>query len=656
VLPNGPEQSPSASKQLSVGDELQRLSDYPEFADRRDGLVELAAALTGGPDRPRWAEIDLFSAFNVDGASTTHEQDSIVAQRLARLLSVLIFVPVLLTWIGLATAGLAYRSLLAEDPAAATQSFLKLWYGGFEGHTALRLDRIAFFTIGILLLVILVSFLLNRQRERDSAGADLRGRAFGQQLRAAVTRASLALVDHRQSSPDQIRQRIAAATDQLGNVVQQSRHTAQLTTMSLEQMRTSLEQVKLIAETFETGVQLSARAANTIASASERVNQSVVNLDSGIRQTFSELAAENAAALTTSADRMADAVNGLSSGLEEPLSAVTDGSRTMADAAEMARNSMTAMDTGVRGVLTALEQNVVNQMANLEVANTSLKQGLSESLAGAGTELYSKIADSLAGLRAGVEAAGHELAGHVRSSGQELTEQVRSSNQEVVEQVKSSGEELGADLKSSGEELAAHLQSSNDDLLSQLAASSSSVSEASEAVLSQAAAAVSWSEKTYAEVCESFTQMTGRLTDVASQEGRANDLLTAHGEAVAQLASLVNSITALHEQGSVMSTQFGGMSNQFAVLSTQLGEGEKSAEDRADRRNTLQLEQAAMLKNIFVTTEHLAVMVQQFIKRPQPSKMSPGPQHTGPQHTRPQHTGPPPTAESPWLPAREGQL
>jgi hypothetical protein len=655
MLVNGPGQTPRASRQLDVCDELQRLSDHPEFADRRDGLNELAEALKGGPDRPRWAEVDLFKVFNVDAASTMQVQDSVVAQRLERLLSVLIFVPVLLTWIGLAAAGLAYRSLLAEDPTAAQQSFLKLWYSGFEGHTPLGLDRIAFLTIGILFLVILVSFLLNRQRDRDRARTDLRGRDLGRQLRTAVTRASLLLVDHRQSSPDQIRERIGAATDELGKVVQQSRDIAQLTTMSLEQMRTSLDQVNVIAGKFDGSVQLSARAANTIASASERVSQSVIDLDSRIQQTFSELAAENAGALNKAADQMTEAVKGLSSGLEEPLSAVTDGSRTMAEASERARESMTAMHTGVSEVLSTFEQNVVSQMASLEVANTALQQGIHASLGGAGAQLQTGIADSLAEVRAGVEAAGHELVSHVRSSSQELSEQVRLSSQELAGHVQSSNQELGARLTSSGKDLAVHLKSSGEELAGHLTTSSNSVGRATGAVLGQAAAAVSSAEKTYAAVSESFAQMTGRLTDIAAQDGRVNDLLAAHGDAVAQLAGLANAITALHEQGGVMSTQFTVMSSQFAELSTQFGAGNNFAEDRADRRDTFQLEQAGVLKHISTMTEHLARMLQQFIKQSQqPAAMSPAAHPAGPQTRDPQRTAALPLA-APMVRTREEQ-
>lgn len=257
--------------------ELTDLADRPPLAARRDELRALADDLRSGDDLDQWAEVDLLRAYarpdclapvtppprrhgvlrrlvaflrtrptrgqgwavtlralraQLRGGSPRHDA-------LEALLSVLVFVPLLVTWLGLREATHAYGRLAAEDPRQATRPFLQLWQTGFGGRLAPigRFDNVAGMAILLIGTLVLVAIWHARargreERERDLAQAEQE--VVLSELAAVLTRVQLALVPHRQASPQQFTGVLAKAARRLESVGDKARDSQQALTQAAD--------------------------------------------------------------------------------------------------------------------------------------------------------------------------------------------------------------------------------------------------------------------------------------------------------------------------------------------------------------------------------------------------------------------------------------
>lgn len=227
-------------KQLAA--ELRQIAAHPYADNRSRQLRELASAviesdqlLSGQPahqtslwDPPQdgttgkaeyWCEVDLFAAFAPeDTFLATKKPDATVKRpnrrfpgKRAAVGSVLVFVPILITWLGLKMATTAYGELLeADGPEVARRPFLELWQQGFDG----RLFWLFTFDNVALLTVLMISTLLvwtlwetisrHQSADRTEAETDIADEELARlriRLRAALTEATLVLSQVRLSSP-----------------------------------------------------------------------------------------------------------------------------------------------------------------------------------------------------------------------------------------------------------------------------------------------------------------------------------------------------------------------------------------------------------------------------------------------------------------------
>ncbi|MER5620226.1 hypothetical protein ABT061_04195 [Streptosporangium sp. NPDC002544] len=217
--------------------ELHELAADPRLATRQEELRDLALAITDSDEAERWCEVDLFAAFSPEDSiipsSEPAETKGWWSFRWASIIlsSLLIFVPLLITWFGLMMATDAYEDALLANPEAARRPFLEMWQQGFDGHLpdSLKFGNIAFYTLGAIAFLILWTIIENGIRNRveqreDTSEEDLA--LLRARLRRALTRTSLLLGQVRLSSPARFGTELTKTVNEI-NLAGAATHKAQ---------------------------------------------------------------------------------------------------------------------------------------------------------------------------------------------------------------------------------------------------------------------------------------------------------------------------------------------------------------------------------------------------------------------------------------------
>ncbi|GGL56793.1 hypothetical protein [Planomonospora parontospora] len=205
--------------------ELRDLADHPWLVTRRAQLRELSRAITDSDQAERWCEVDLFSAFSAEDTVLPEEVSRKPVAWFRRADSFvgpgLVFLPILVTWLGLKAATTAYgQALAAGGPEVARRPFLEMWQQGFDGRLAgfFKFDNIALCTL--LAIGAVIAWTITASRTRDSQEdrmehelTNLRAR-----LRGALTEASLVLGQVRLSSPARFTAELTKAAAELTSV------------------------------------------------------------------------------------------------------------------------------------------------------------------------------------------------------------------------------------------------------------------------------------------------------------------------------------------------------------------------------------------------------------------------------------------------------
>ncbi|MDA5278982.1 methyl-accepting chemotaxis protein [Streptomyces sp. Isolate_45] len=212
----------------SVAAQLDDLAAHPGLGSRRDELTSLADALRGlgDGDLEPWTELDLLQAFAREESVRAVLEEEPEHRAWAGLevgIGSLVFLPLLLTWLGLSRATSAYEALIGEDPAAAGRPFLQLWQSGFEGRLAAwsTFGHVAGSATAVIFLLVLLAAVHGVRRTRTERRADTARRTADDLLARLVpvlTRAQLLLNERRLSSPQRFAAELTAAATTLGKL------------------------------------------------------------------------------------------------------------------------------------------------------------------------------------------------------------------------------------------------------------------------------------------------------------------------------------------------------------------------------------------------------------------------------------------------------
>jgi len=203
-------------------DELARQIGTPlagGYAGELAGLAQIMRSLDSADAEP-WTQVDLFPLFGNAGAVTMGLRGHRSAGRaLSAVSRVLIAFLVLCVPLEITFASRAYGRMIrdpAQQSAAIGDGLPRLWEDGFGGQLPKLLDltHVAGYAL-IAGLVLVVLELVRARQAQACARAEMR---FTARLVSALTRAQLALSQHRLESPARFTAELSAAARRLGKM------------------------------------------------------------------------------------------------------------------------------------------------------------------------------------------------------------------------------------------------------------------------------------------------------------------------------------------------------------------------------------------------------------------------------------------------------
>ncbi|ETK36596.1 methyl-accepting chemotaxis protein [Microbispora sp. ATCC PTA-5024] len=311
--------------------ELRVLSKHPGLKPRAEQLRELAEAVVTPDQAERWCEVDLFAAFPPAESVRSVASVTSIGQKALKIVDVvqpvLVFLPIVTTWFGLKTATTAYgETLTAEGVEAARRPFLEMWQQGFDGRLSgwLRFDRVAFMTLGVIGVLIVVTLGERLLRRTIEQRAEEEADALRSRLLAALTRATLLLGQVRLASPARFQAELTKSASELNKV---GRTMSKVHTQVVEELEKALEATGQATDALTAGV--------------AQVRDSIDTLDKHMSAVTS--AAET---LLQSVERTAYAIDSVGEKTDEAVDRVGDRLGTVIlDSTTGVRNSLDELAT-----------------------------------------------------------------------------------------------------------------------------------------------------------------------------------------------------------------------------------------------------------------------------------------------------------------------
>lgn len=183
---------------------LRELGRRPSLQARTRSLNALADAL-GKPEAQAWARVDLGLVFSDDVVRdpAVSEQEALAAG-LEKWRNISVLAPLIITWMGIASATHAYGNLLDVQPEQASKPFIQLWEQGFNGTASwwvLPFSVIGALDVIAVGIVIGLSYLVGRARVRAEVDLPAADDLVRDELRDVLVDASLLLAKDAMGSP-----------------------------------------------------------------------------------------------------------------------------------------------------------------------------------------------------------------------------------------------------------------------------------------------------------------------------------------------------------------------------------------------------------------------------------------------------------------------
>ncbi|BCB81589.1 hypothetical protein Pflav_079990 [Phytohabitans flavus] len=377
----------------AVAADLDRLAlDLPALAPIADDMRSLATVLRADArtvDWEGWTEVDLVAAY-VDRSSLAP-----MPRRLGRLRAlldlapaVLVFVPVLVTWFGLAAATSAYDRMRRDPELAAMavgRTFLDLWQDGFGGTLpgALAFGHVAVYTLTAILLLIIATVggwtLDRRDRAAEAARAEY---ALGR-LRGVLVRAQRVLGGRRLMSPQRFAGELTKAAQILGDLVERTDRTqrtmdtlAERSADTARRLVTAITELRGAAGTLESG-------GNEVRAATQTLQTAAGALRTDVTTTSAAAAERLDAATATSLDQVRELQNA--------------GAAALAAATNRLEASLSGLDRSIEASLSGLGERIDGSLSGLHTRIEAATSGLREAAGTFATDIQA------AGVRAATD-------------------------------------------------------------------------------------------------------------------------------------------------------------------------------------------------------------------------------------------------------------
>ncbi|MFC6881409.1 MULTISPECIES: methyl-accepting chemotaxis protein [Actinomadura] len=352
-----------------VGDELRALADHPDLAAKSALLRDLSEAMSDRTKAERWCEVDLFAAFAPaetvipalpEKASRKHWASRAVKGLLA-IGPVLVFLPVLFTWMGLHEATSAYGQVLDDqDVEAARRPFLEMWQQGFDGRlpSFFQFNNVAMLTVAAILFLgtwtVGENLLYNRSLDR----AERRQTMLRARLSRALTETTLYLGQIRMSAPSRFTAELSQAAIQItaiGETVRKAQsdlmdavvYALEAAQKTGDALLSSADEVQSTAKVLDRHFQEinSATATMTVTadSIATKTGQSVEEFRTGVTAALDDELQRLASGIRASVSELRHEVEELvsvSSGITKAIDRSTDSVQTVGSATERTVNTL----------------------------------------------------------------------------------------------------------------------------------------------------------------------------------------------------------------------------------------------------------------------------------------------------------------------------
>ncbi len=228
---------------MTLEQDLKDLADevHPLNPLAATRLESLSLAVSPNGDPGGWPGVDPLRAIDPAETVATLRTRPLVSNRLAGLehwRNFLALVPVFLTWVGLTYAAAGYHAAVTADPALIERPFLLLWEEGFQGHARfpfslfnfMTLSHVAILDIGVLLAMLVLTWLIHRDINVNQAKREAQARALEQRLQQALWRAALALaqrssvaagIDRFQQAAEGLLDELRAERERIGRLAEE---------------------------------------------------------------------------------------------------------------------------------------------------------------------------------------------------------------------------------------------------------------------------------------------------------------------------------------------------------------------------------------------------------------------------------------------------
>jgi len=448
-----------------ISQDLETLAGEVENYDQGSAgrLRNLADAVSGGPSAPAWASVEIRQLIAPDAISEYIRQrksaDSLV-NMLELTRNALVFLPIVITWFGIAVAVEAYYRLLERRPNLNQQTFLFLWQGGFEGELQpawLTLSNLGLIVGALLLLVFLMTVFVLWRGGTNNANQERRTDRLSQRLEHVLAEATLVL-RLRYTNQQGV---LATQVEQLGRqlLIQLGEERARIAKLGGQRQRELAD--------FTTFTGDLKQSTTSLVTSAGTLEQSYKSLASSIN---------NLVAPTQQMATFTGKLLGAAQGVATPLLSLVEQQRELGQRLSNAAGSLSTSATSVVGAAKSTaglaDQILAAQTQFLEGASAdrASQQRAAQSLNETATRLeaaaqlvnkaYDALSGSIATLTAPTQGLAQEagvLAATARASLSPLRE-LADQQQAVVSQIRDISDKLtysGADVAAASREIAA---------------------------------------------------------------------------------------------------------------------------------------------------------------------------------------------------------
>lgn len=323
------------------------------------------------------------------------------------VLGVLVFVPLLVTWFGLARASAAYSRLATREPDKATEPFLQLWERGFDGNLSpwLRFGNVASTAVLFIGLLLVTSAYHAMARHRSQTVADEQRAAIAERtgkLVLVLVRAQVVVNARRAVTPADFTAALGDSAKRLRGMLKTAAEVEDRAVEVLERTEHLTEGLGEAASRLTTA---SDRTAAASTAAEQRVLQGVDLLQKAQDQTgamVGDMVRKSSEALRTAHEEAETVVRDV----------VSRGTAAVGDMVRQGTEDLTALQTaGLAAVETSVSQNrdvVRNGVADLRRSQEAVVAAV-DATRTAMAEAAVRNTEAVGGVGARVEDAGGKV-------------------------------------------------------------------------------------------------------------------------------------------------------------------------------------------------------------------------------------------------------